>query len=145
MIKSTMEIENEMNEKESLDEVLEVLNKNSIGEHAFEKKVKELCAKYEVTLAELQRNVAVSKTLFYAVLKENRQATKETVLKIAITLGVNREEINELLKLAKHKELYVKNKEDAIILFCLKQKMDIYEMDELLKKNNSKIRLLDEE
>ena len=145
MAKTTEEIANEMDAANSIEEIMEILEKYNIGRQTFGDRLLELCAQYGVKTSELQKNVAVSKSQFYAAVNGTREPSKETVLKIAITLGVTQEEINELLKLAKHKELYAKNNEDAIILFGLNKKMDIYEIDNLLKQYDSKIRLLDEE
>lgn len=145
MRKSTEEIENEMKRAKTWDDLKEIMKKNGIGRETFGDRLLELCTKYEVRPADLERKVAISKSQFYAVMNGTRNPSKENVIKIALGLGVTIEEINALLKLAKHKELYPKNKEDAIIKFGIEHKKDIYEINEMLKEYGSKINLIDEE
>lgn len=141
MKKSTVEIENDISSMTSITELEEYIRREGIGKLNFGDRLLELCAKYGMKPGELQKSVDISKSLFYAVLSGERNPSKETVIKIALTLGASLEETNELLKLAKHKELYPKLKEDAIIIFGIRNKKDIYEIDELLEKNRADIRL----
>lgn len=145
MTKSTLEIANEMEQAKTFVELKRIIENNNIGEQTFGDRLLELCAKYEMKPSVLQKNVAVSKSQFYAGINGKRNLSKENIIKIALALGASVEEINELLKLSKHKELYVKNREDAIILFGIKNRKDIYEINELLKEYNPQINLLDKE
>lgn len=141
--KSTEEIANEMNNAKSIEELNNILTKYGIGRKTFGDRLLELCANYQVKPSALQLRVAISKSQFYAAINGTREISKENILKIALELGISIEETNELLKLAKHKELYPKNEDDAIILFGINMKMSIDEIDNLLKEYKSKIRLLD--
>lgn len=143
MGKNTVEIANEIDNAKSwedLDKIIEELERKTFGD-----KLVELCVKYKKKTTDLQKEVAISKSLFYDVLRDVKNPGKETVIKIGLTLGVSIEELNELLKLAHHKELYPKNREDAVILFALKNHTDIYELNDLLKKYGSKLHLIDKE
>ena len=145
MRKSTEEIANEMDRATSFQEVKDIIEQNGIGRETFGDRLLKLCEKYGKKQAELQRDVTVSKSQFYAVINGTRNPSKEAVIKIALALGVSLEEINELLKLAGYKELYPKNREDAIIRFGIEHKKDIYEISQVLKEYHSKLNLLDEE
>ncbi|MBQ3543951.1 MAG: hypothetical protein IJA34_03010 [Lachnospiraceae bacterium] len=139
MSESTKEILNKIesaNTWEELGDILRGLEKITFGD-----RLSQLCIKYQIKPSKLQLEVAVSKTMFYDVMNGTRKPSKETVIKIALVMKITEEELNELLKLAGHKELYPKKKEDAIIIFGLKNKKDIVEIDELLKEYGSKIRI----
>ena len=139
MSESTKEILNKIesaNTWEELGDILRGLEKITFGD-----RLSQLCVKYQIKPSKLQLEVAVSKTMFYDVMNGTRKPSKETVIKIALVMKITEEELNELLKLAGHKELYSKKKEDAIIIFGLKNKKDIVEIDELLKEYGSKIRI----
>lgn len=139
MSESTKEILNKIesaNTWEELGDILRGLEKITFGD-----RLSQLCVKYQIKPSKLQLEVAVSKTMFYDVMNGTRKPSKETVIKIALVMKITEEELNELLKLAGHKELYPKKKEDAIIIFGLKNKKDIVEIDELLKEYGSKIRI----
>ena len=143
MQKSTKEIENELSHATTFQELKEMIDKNEIEKQSFGAKLLELCEKYEVKAPELQKNVAISKSQFYAVLNGTRKPSRILIIKISLVLGIMLEEINYLLKLAGYKELYAKNKEDAIIKFGIEHKKSIYEINEVLKEYN--YNLLDEE
>lgn len=143
MRKTTVEIENDITRMTSIEELEEYIKKEGIGNQSFGDRLLELCGAYGVKPGDLQKNVAVSKSQFYAAISGERNPGKATVIKIALTLGITLEETNELLKLAKHKELYPKIREDAIIIFGIKNRKNIYEIDVMLKKNDSGINLLE--
>lgn len=143
--KSTVEIANEIDQATSWDELQKILTENEVGKRTFGDFLSTLCEKYHVKMSHLQMATPISKSLFYAVLNDTKKASKETVLLLGINLEVSIEELNELLKLAGHKELYPKNIDDAIILFGLKNNRSIYEIDEELKRRGSKLTLIDKE
>ena len=145
MRKSTEEIANEMDRAASFEEVKEIIRENSIGRETFGDRLLELCADYGKTPAELLKDLTISKSQFYAVLNGNRRPGRAAVIKIVLTLGVNLAEADELLKLAGHKELYPRNREDAVIRFGIEHKKNIYEINEVLKEYDSKMNLLDKE
>lgn len=124
---------------EELEDILEGLEKVTFGD-----RLSELCVKYKVKPSTLQTQVAISKTMFYDVLSGKRNPSKESIIKIALVLNVTEEELNELLKLAGHKELYPKKKDDAIIIFGIKNKKNIFEIDSLLKECGSNMKLIDD-
>ena len=127
MSESTKEILNKIesaNTWEELGDILKGLEKVTFGD-----RLSQLCIKYQIKPSKLQLEVAISKTMFYDVMNGTRKPSKETVIKIALVMKITEEELNELLKLAGHKELYPKKKEDAIIIFGLKNKKDIVEID----------------
>lgn len=144
-MKSTVEMNNELDKISTWEEFEEVMKENQIGKKTFGDRLCELCEKYGKKTSAVLEAAAVSRSMYLAVKNDTRNPSKETVIKIAFSLGASLEELNELLKLAKLKELYSKNKDDAIILFGIKNNLDIYEIDEMLRKNNSKMRLLDKE
>ena len=143
--KTTEEIANEMDKATSFAELKAIIEQNHIGREAFGDRLLELCAKYGKKPGELQKSVAISKSQLYAVINGTRRPGRELVVKIALALGVTTEEIDELLKLAGHKELYPKNREDAIVKFGIEHQKTIYEINEVLKEYHSKWNLLDEE
>lgn len=147
MKKSTEEIANEIDNAKSWEDVERILKENEIGRQTFGDRLLELCDAYKMKPGKLQvevLEVSVSKSQFYAAINGTRNPSAEIVIRIALVLGTTIEELNELLKLAKHKELYSKTIEGNVIAFGIKNKKSIYEIDDTLKSYNSKLRLLDE-
>lgn len=91
MRKSTEEIENEMKRAKTWDDLKEIMKKNGIGKETFGDRLLELCTKYEVRPADLERKVAISKSQFYAVMNGTRN------IKFGIEHKKDIYEINEML------------------------------------------------
>lgn len=142
-MKSTAELENEFKNVNTVKDLDEFMDRNKIKSDAFGCRLKELCQKYGIKFSKLIHITSLSKSELYAMKSGNRNPTRESVLKVALAIGLTKEETNELLKLAKQKELYLRIQEDRVILTGLKNKMTIYEIEELLINYNLKLRLLD--
>ena len=145
MEKTTNEIENELKHVKTHAELKQFVEDNLIGQKRFGDRFLELCKKYGVKQSDLLHTVVVSKSQLYAVINGTRHPSKELVIRLALALKTTMEETNELLKLAGHKELYVKNKGDSIIIYGLKENKTILEIEELLKEYQVDFTLTDEE
>lgn len=141
MRKSTEEMQNDISKMKTIEELEAYIEREGIGSLNFGERLLELCSIYRVKPGDLQKNVAISKALFYAIISGERNPGKATVIKIALALGITLDETNELLKLSRHKELYPKIKEDAILIFGINNRKDLYEIDGMLKKIGSSISL----
>jgi len=145
MKKTTKEIENELKHVKTHSDLKQYMEDNAIGQLQFGDRFLEICKKYCIKQTDLLKLTAVSKAQLYAVINGTRNPSKELVLKLALTAGINIDETNELLKLSGHKELYVKNKADSIILYGLKEKKTIYQINEFMKEYKINFTLLDKD
>ena len=98
-----------------------------------------------VKMSELYMRNAVGKSFTYYIRNGEKRPSKKTVIKVAFALNATVEETNLLLKSSGNKELYPRQEEDSIIEFGLRNHMDVYQVEELLKKRGSKLSLLDKE
>ena len=104
-------------------------------------RVEELCQKRNnKSFRALSELAALSKTTFYSIMNGEVTPKKKQIIQIAFALDASLEELNELLKLAKLKELYAKNTEDAIVIFGMKNGLDLGEIDRLLEEKRCKLR-----
>ena len=135
MPKSTEEIKNDMDKMNSIEEIIDYMNKE-LPKTRYGDRIIELCELHKIEVSTLQKTVEglVSKSQFYAALNGSRNLSREKVIYVALALNATIEEANELLKLARHKELYPKIKEDAIVIFGLKNRKNMYEIYDLLEK-----------
>ena len=95
------------------------------------------------TFGQIQPEVAMSKTLFYDVLNGKKAPLKRHIIKIGLAMKLSLEEINDLLRLAGHKSLYVKIREDSIILFGITHHKSVSEIDALLAQEGCAFSLTD--
>ena len=120
-----------------------LLDLSDLPKTTFPVRLNELCQKYGKTFSRVQTESGLSKSLFYALVNGTRTPKKHHILRIGFALELCLEELNELLKLAHLKELYAKRKEDAIILFGLKNHLAPDDIEELLTEAGSDLHLLE--
>ncbi len=138
MANTTKEIENKIEKAKNWDEMQKVLQE--IPKTTLASRVQELCNKHNVTFRALSGLALVPESTFYAILCGDRAPKKNQIIQIAFALGISLDELNELLKLAKLKELYAKNIDDAIIIYGIKNGLDLGKIDRLLEEKHCAMR-----
>ena len=138
---TTKEFENRIEKAQNTQELKRLLDE--LPQTTFLVRIDELCRQHEKTFSQVQIKAGITKSLFYAIVNGTRKPKKVHILKIGLTLGLSLEEINELLKLAGLKELYAKNKEDAILIFGLRNHLEISQIEELLMDAGVSLRLME--
>jgi len=80
----------------------------------------------------------LNKQYFYEILsgKKGKDFKQNTVLAIAISMGMNIDETQRLLKLCKAGELYPKRRRDAIIIWGINQNKNLTDIDCMLFDEN---------
>ncbi len=142
MAKTTDEFKNKIEKSKSWDDMQKVLKE--LPKITLRQRIEELCDKYNKSFSLVCGFADIPESTFYATINETRKPKKELIIKTAFALGATMEELNELLKLAKLKELYAKNTDDAIIIYGIKNSLDLEEIDMLLKSQNCKMRFFKE-
>lgn len=130
------------NDDKALNQYLSEIKHPSLGDYLYELmeqqnvSVKELCIKC----------TNICDSYVYALRNNEKQNPKREILIIlACAMGITVEQTNTLLKYAGHGKLYAKDKDDALIIYCLNQKLDTDSIEELLRTKNSKYRLFKDE
>ena len=129
---STKEFENKIDSAKNINELRELLAQ--LPKTTFYDRLNELLDKYGMSQSQLQKATGITKSLVYDITsaRGKRKPQRYQILKIALAMGLSIEETNELLKLANYKELYAKNKVDAVISYSIKQKLPEDEIENLL-------------
>lgn len=143
MAESTDRYENKIKSAKSWDEMKDILKE--LPKVTLRQRVEELCEKNKRSFAYICGFSGVPESTLYATLNGTRKPKKELIIKIGFALGLSMEELNELLKLSGLKELYAKNNEDAIVIYGIKNGLDLEEIDMLLESQNCKMRFLGEQ
>ncbi len=139
MSDTTEEILNKIESASSWSELGDILN--GLEKVTFSDRLLELCAKYEINPSKLYIDAMISKAMFYAILRKERNPGRDNVIKIGLAIRLTVDELNELLKLAGHKELYPKNKQDAIIIFAINNNKSNEEIEKLLREYGFTLKL----
>ena len=147
--KSTKELENELKGIESPSDLYGWIDGNGIEDknrRRFAVYFAKLCEEKNIRLSKLAERVALSRPYIYACANGTKNyPAKDVVLKLGFGINATLEEMNRLLKLSGHKELYARNEEDAIIIFGIENGYDLYQIDELLAERGIKLRLTDKD
>lgn len=138
---TTTEWENKIKKARNTEEFKEILS--ALPERNLSAQLEQLCQKYSMTFSQVQVASGITKSLFYAILSGTRSAKKGHIIKIAVAMKLSLEEANELLKLAGLKELYAKNKEDAIVIFGFNNGLDMMQIEELLTEEKCQLHLIE--
>lgn len=145
MDNSTKEFENRIELAKSIDDLRTILN--DLPKVSFKGRFLELADHYNMTLSQVQSASGIAKASFYAFFNpdktQKRNPQKYHIVRIGLAMGASVEEINELLKLAGHKELYAKNREDAIVIFSIRNHLKITELYEFLDAEGIQTKLMD--
>lgn len=80
----------------------------------------------------------VSRSFAYQILSGTRVPSREIILRVSVAVGLTVDETQRLLKLADRGILYPKIERDAVLIYCLNNSYDLYQTDELLKKQKLK-------
>lgn len=129
---TTKELENRIERMQNIDELREMLSE--LPKTTFYDRINELLNEHNMTPAQIIKATGMTKSLVYDILSERgkRKPQKHQIIRIGLAIGLSVEEVNELLKLANHKELYAKNDVDAIIIFGIRNNLPDDEIEKLL-------------
>lgn len=102
--------------------------------------IAKLIAEKKLTISKVSIRGQVSDSYLYKInqgLKNN--ISRDKVIQLCFGFGLDIEESQKLLRIARVGELYPRIKRDSIILFCLENHMDIIECDKKLEEAGDKI------
>ncbi len=83
-------------------------------------------------VADVARGSELDRGYVYQIFNGNKHHFRDKLIAIAFGLGLDEDETQRMLKLSRNKELYVRDKRDAVILFALQRKKTLSETNELL-------------
>jgi hypothetical protein len=109
--------------------------KNHLDELIFQK---------ELDIPDIIRDSELDKGYVYQIFSGRRTPSRDKLVAIAFGMHLSLDETQELLKISGNKELYSRQKRDAILMFAFNKSLNIYEADELLADHGCDTLLPDE-
>ena len=79
--------------------------------------------------SQVVKDAHLDATFGYQIFKGTRGCSRDKLLSLAFAMGSNLSETNRMLKLAGYSELYLKNKRDTVISFCIKSGKTLFQTD----------------
>lgn len=82
--------------------------------------------------ADVARGSLLDRKYIYQIFDGTKTPSRDKLIAMAFGLRLSVEEAQTMLKLSENRELYVRDRRDAIILFALQRNMSIYKTNDLL-------------
>lgn len=94
--------------------------------------LRDLLEQRGLTVGEVIQRCNLDRSYGYQLFNGTRRPTRDTLLHLAIQLGLSETETQRLLKLAGRPVLYARNRRDAAFLYCFSHRLTPAQAGELL-------------
>ncbi|MBE6980909.1 MAG: hypothetical protein E7437_01150 [Ruminococcaceae bacterium] len=107
-------------------------NKEYMVDKSLSQLLMQLLKQTGISKAAAIKNAEMSEVYGYHIFAGSRIPERGKVLALAIGMGLNLEQVQQLLKTAGYSTLYVKRPFDSIVLYGICKKMSVVQINELL-------------
>ena len=107
-------------------------NKEYMVDKSLSQLLTQLLKQTGISKATAIKNAEMSEVYGYHIFAGSRIPERGKVLALAIGMGLNLEQVQQLLKTAGYSTLYVKRPFDSIVLYGICKKMSVAQINELL-------------
>lgn len=130
-MKSTDEL---LNEIKSTKNILDYMEHNQEEMHlnTLAEALEAWVTKKGISIAEVIKKSNLNNSYVYQIFRGKKYPSRDKVIALAFGLALNADETQKLLKQAGYRELYPRDKRDALLLFAINQKMNIIDANEVL-------------
>ena len=91
----------------------------------FDVRLAELCAEKDLMPKHVILNSGIERTYGYQLFNGNRTPSRDKVVMLAIGFGLDYDEAQSLLKIARKSPLYPKLKRDVVLIYAIQNKKSI--------------------
>lgn len=103
-------------------------NKENIIQNPLPKYLFELLEAKGLSRADVIVKTGLDKAYAYQIFAGIRNPSRDKLIIIALGIKLSEDETQELLKLAGHRELWVKDERDALILFAIRHRLSLVDV-----------------
>lgn len=130
-LKSTEELIHEIKSATDIDDYLTV-NRDNMLTTPLSDYLNTLLRQKKIRKADVIRGSLLSRAYVYKIFAGEKIPSRDKLIALAFGLGLSDSETQKMLKLSGYRELYARNKRDALLLFALQKHKSILEVNELL-------------
>lgn len=134
-IKTTEELNNEIKAATDIEDYL-ITNQNSLLTPYFMEHLNDLLQQKNITKADVVRDSLLDRVYVYQIFSGKRMPSRNVLIAMAFGMHLSVAETQKMLKFSGNRELYARDKRDALILFALHRQKNIHEVNELLFDHN---------
>lgn len=128
---STDELMSLIKNTNSLESALDNVS-GELDDREFHEYLRDLMESSGISVSELIVRSLLSRSFVYQICSGQRKPGRDIVIRLAIVMKLSVEETQRMLKYAKKGGLYPRVRRDAVIIYCLENKLGLYETDETL-------------
>ena len=128
---STEGMLNKLKEAKEFDRFVDE-NEKSFFNSSVREHLERLLGKYSVSKKEAIERSNIERGYAYQILRGVKDAKRDKYIRLAIGIGLDLEDTQRLLTVARHGILYSKILRDAVIIFCINNRYDIMQTEWLL-------------
>lgn len=131
MIKNTDEMQQEI---QSTDNIYDVLDNNheSFRFEELSEYLKELLERKNIKPAEAIRKSGIDRCYGHQIISGKRVPSRDKLIALSFGMGLELDEVNDLLKISRNRTLYARDQRDAVIIYAFTNKLSIIETNQLL-------------
>ena len=107
-------------------------NEANLDETTLSEYLRRLCDERGLVAARVISEAQIERSYGYQIFRGIRKPSRDKILQIAFGMHLNMEETTKLLRIAGRSPLYPRLKRDAIIAYCLKEQLSVYQTQEYL-------------
>lgn len=130
-LKNTEELTHEIKSATDIDDYLAV-NSDNMLTTTLSEYLNTLLRQKKIRKADVIRGSLLSRAYVYKIFAGEKIPSRDKLIALAFGLGLSDSETQKMLKLSGYRELYARNKRDALLLFALQKHKSILEVNELL-------------
>ena len=131
MIKNTDEIQQEI---QSTDNIYDVLDNNheSFRFEELSDYLKGLLERKNIKPADAIRKSGLDRSYGHQIISGKKAPSRDKLIALSFGMGLELDEVNDLLKVSRNRTLYARDQRDAVIIYAFTNKLSIIETNQLL-------------
>ena len=137
-MKNTEDFFNELTNAHSEGSLDRIISDPAVSKDSFDTYFCNVIDSRGVKKSELVSRVNISRTYIYQLLNGTRVPGRDNALALCIAGGFSLNETNRCMALIKAGALYAKDARDAVIIYCINNKLSCSETNALLYKKEMK-------
>lgn len=134
-LKTTDELNHEIKAVSDIEDFLKKNKKNMLA-HSLPEYLNTLLKQKKISRADVVRSSLLDRAYVYQIFSGEKTPSRDKLIAIAFGLCLSDDETQKMLKLSGNRELYARDERDALILFALQRKKNIFEINEILTDHN---------
>lgn len=136
--KNTGELKNELKRESDLDHFFS-RNRKEMDEQTLPDLLLAFLEKYEEKQKDVIKRSMIPASYAYQIFEGRKNCGRDKLLRLALAFPLSLADTNRMLSVGGFNDLYVRNKRDAIIMYCLEKRIGVVDTNDLLYERGEDI------